>query len=163
MAILEFELFLWGAVKPTIVLTDNKSVTRFFQTKAIPPALWTACDFVLQFHFKKAHTASSVNIAADFPSRPEFKVTEEIRLKIREAIQTTPIGMTTTSSDVADDEQFFFTQADNKDESAEQTLERKQQTRQIAKQLVAIEEPSSFKTSVREFTNIDLQKLRQFQ
>ena len=30
MALLEF---LWEASKPTIVLTDNKSVTRFFQTK----------------------------------------------------------------------------------------------------------------------------------
>ena len=39
MAFLEFAHILWEATKPTIVLTDNKSVTRFFQTKAIPPAL----------------------------------------------------------------------------------------------------------------------------
>ena len=39
MAILEFAHILWEATKPKIVLTDNKSVTRFFQTKAIPPAL----------------------------------------------------------------------------------------------------------------------------
>ena len=38
-AILEFAHILWEATKPAIVLTDNKSVTRFFQTKAIPPAL----------------------------------------------------------------------------------------------------------------------------
>ena len=47
MAFLEFAHILWDATKPTIVLTDNKSVTRFFQTKAIPPALWNACDYVL--------------------------------------------------------------------------------------------------------------------
>ena len=39
MAFLEFAQILWEATKPTIVLTDNKSVTRFFQTKAIPPSL----------------------------------------------------------------------------------------------------------------------------
>ena len=51
MAFLELAHILWEATKPTIVLTDNKSVTRFFQTKAIPPALWKACDYVLQFKF----------------------------------------------------------------------------------------------------------------
>ena len=44
MAFLESAHYLWETTKPTIVLTDNKSVTRFFQTKAIPPALWNACD-----------------------------------------------------------------------------------------------------------------------
>ena len=57
MAFLEFEHILWEATKPTIVLTDNKSVTRFFQTKAIPPALWNACDYLLQSNFKLAHIA----------------------------------------------------------------------------------------------------------
>ena len=51
VAFLEFAHNLWEATKPTIVLTDNKSVTRFSQTKAIPPALWNACDYVLQFNF----------------------------------------------------------------------------------------------------------------
>ena len=51
MAFLEFAHFLWEATNPTIVLTDNKSVTRFFQANAIPPALWNACDYVLQFNF----------------------------------------------------------------------------------------------------------------
>ena len=47
----------------------------------------------------------------------ELKVTEKIRLKIREDIQTTPMELTTSPSDVVDGEQFFSTQADNKDES----------------------------------------------
>ena len=72
MAFLIFEHILWEATKPTIVLTDNKSVTRFFQTKAIPPALWNACDYVLPFNFKIAHISGPVNTAADFPSRPEL-------------------------------------------------------------------------------------------
>ena len=125
MAFLEFAHSLWEATKPTFVLTDNKSVTRFFQTKAIPSALWNACDYVLQINFKIAHIAGSVITAADFLSRLELKVTEKIRLKIREDIQTTPIEVTTSSSDVADEEQFFFTHADDSNESEEHTLEQK--------------------------------------
>ena len=74
MAFLEFAHILWEATKPTIVLTDNKSVTRFF-----PPALWNACDYVLQLNFKIAHIAGPVNTAADFLSRLVLKVTEKIR------------------------------------------------------------------------------------
>ena len=72
---------------------------------------------------------------------------EKVRLKIREDIQATPIEVTTSSSDVADEEQFFFTQIHNKDNSEEQTLDRKEQTTQNAKQWVAIEETPSLKTS----------------
>ena len=155
MAFLEFAHILWEATKPTIVLTDNKSVTRFFQTKAIPPALWNACDYVLQFNFKIAHIAGSVNTAADFLSRIEHKITEKIGLKIREDIHTTPIEVTTTASDVADEEQIFFTHADDGKESEEQTLERKEQSPQNAKQWAANEQSPALKTSVKEFTKID--------
>ena len=155
MAFLEFARFLWEATKPTIVLTANKSVTRFFQTKANPPAFWNACDYVLQFNFKIAHIAGSVNTAAHFLSRLELKVTEKIRLKIREDIQTTPIEVTTSSSDVADEEQLFFTQADNNDEAEEQTLERKEQSKQNAKQSEMNEQTPVLKTSLKESTKID--------
>ena len=155
MAFLEFAHILWEATKPTIVLTDNKSVTRFFQTKAIPPALWNACGYVLQFNFKIAHIAGSLNTAADLLSRIELKVTEKIRLKIREDIHTTPIEVTTSSSDVADEEQIFFTHADDGKKSGEQTLERKEQSRTNAKQWAANEESPALKTSVKAFTKID--------
>ena len=72
MVFLEFRHFLCEATKPTIVLTDNKSVTRCFQTKAIPPSLWNACDWVLQFNFKIAHIAGLVSTAAYFLSRLEL-------------------------------------------------------------------------------------------
>ena len=85
MAFLEFAHILWEATKPTIVFTDNKSVTRFFQTKAVPSALWNACDYVLQFNFKIAHIAGSVNTAADFLHRLELKVTEKIVLMITDS------------------------------------------------------------------------------
>ena len=35
----EFGRIFWGAPKPINILTYNKSVTRFFQTKIIPPTL----------------------------------------------------------------------------------------------------------------------------
>ena len=63
--------------------------------------------------------------------------------------------MTNSSSDVAHEEQFFFTQADRNDESKDQTLERKEKSRQNGKQWVADEEPTSLKTSVKEFTKDD--------
>ena len=66
--------------EPTTVLTHNKSVTRFFQTKAIPPSLCNTCDFVLHFNFRKDYNGGSVKTAADFLSRLELKVTEKIRL-----------------------------------------------------------------------------------
>ena len=72
-----------------------------------------------------------------------------------EDIQTTPFEVTISSSDVADEGQFFFTQADNNDESEEQTLVRKDQSRQNAKQYAANEGPSALKTFEQEFTKID--------
>ena len=155
IAFLEFAHILWETSKPTIVLTDNKSVTRSFQTKAIPPSLWNACDYVLQFNFKIARIAGSVNTAADFLSRLELKVTEKIHLKIREDVQTTPIEVSTSSSDVADEEQFFFTQPDSQDETEEQILQRKAQSQKNAAEWVTNQELSSLKPSITEFTKID--------
>ena len=147
MAFIEFAHILWEKTKPTIDLTDNKSVTRFLQTKAIPTSLWNACDYVLQFNFKIAHIAGSVNTAADFLSQLELKVTERIRLKIREDVQTTPIEVTTSSSDVADEEQFFFTQTYGEGGTEEETLEKKKQSRKKATEWVKHEEPPSMKPS----------------
>ena len=138
MAFLEDAHILWEVKKPTIFLTDNKSVTRYFQTKAIPPSLWNACDYLLQFNFKIAHIAGSINTAVDFL---ELKVTEKIHLKVREDVPTTPIEVTTSSSDVADGEQFFFTQTDGQEETDEQILQQKQQSREKAAEWVVNQEP----------------------
>ena len=123
MAFLEFAHILWEVSKSTIVLTDNKSVTSLFQIKAIPPSLWNACDYVLQFNFKIAYIAGLFNTTADFLNRLELK--EKIRLEIQEDAQATPIEVTTSSSDVADEEHFFFTQADGDDQTEEQIFNKK--------------------------------------
>ena len=155
MAFLEFPRILWETSKPTIVLMDNKSVTRFFQTKAIPPSLWNACEYVLQFNFKIAHIAGSINTEADFLSRLELKVKEKIHLKIREDVQTTPIEVSTTSTDVADEEQVFFTLTGAQDQTEEQILQPKEQSQKKAAEWVLNQEPSSMKPSIKEFTKID--------
>ena len=110
---------------------------------------------MIQFDFKIAHIAGSVNTAADFLSRLELKVTEKIHLKIREDVQTTPIEVSTSSSDVADEEQFFFTQTDAQDETEEQILRRKEQSQKKAEEWVVNQEPSSMKPSIKQFTKID--------
>ena len=138
----------------TIVLTDNTSVIKFFQTKAIPPSLWNACDYVLRVNCKIADIAGSVNTAAAFLSRLELKATEKIHLKIRDG-QTTPIEVTTSSSDVADEEQFFFMQADGQEETEEQILQRNEQSQKKAAEWVINQEPSSLKPSIKEFIKYD--------
>ena len=55
----DFGHIFWGAPKPITILTDNKSVTRFFQTKIIPPTLWNACDYVIQFNFVISRSMSN--------------------------------------------------------------------------------------------------------
>ena len=117
--------------------------------------MWNACDYVLQFNFKKVHSAVSVNTAAAFFSRLELKVTEKIHLKIRQDVQTAPIEVTTSFSDVADGGQFFFTQADGEDETEDKILQRKDQSPKKATECVVNQEPSSIKPSMKEFTNID--------
>ena len=82
------------------------------------------CDYALQISCKIAHIASSVKTAPDFLSRLQLKVTERMRLKVREDIQTTPIEVTTSSLDVADVEHLFFTQADIENELKEPAPER---------------------------------------
>ena len=75
IAFLEFEQILREATKPAIVLTDNKLVIRFFQTKAIQPHCG-ACGCVLQFNFRISHIAGSLNTAVDSLFRLELKVKE---------------------------------------------------------------------------------------
>ena len=109
---------------------------------------------MLQFKFKVAHTACSVNTAADFLARIHLEVTEKIRLKIPEDIQTTRIEVTSLS-DVADEEQMLFTHTNTENDSEEQTFQRNEHIRYDTKGWVANEEPFTVKTSVKEITKID--------
>ena len=124
----EFGHIFWGTPKPVITLTDNKSVTRFFQTKIIPPPLWNACDFVIQFNFTIAHIPGKNNTAAHYLSRMEMDPTEKLALKIRADVETQPIEVNVQSAGVSEEEQVFFTEEDN--ETEEQIWERKRQSKE---------------------------------
>ena len=54
-----------------IVLTDNKSLTHFFQSKVIPPSLWNCLDRVFAFNIVIDHIPGRANYAANFSSRME--------------------------------------------------------------------------------------------
>ena len=123
----EFGHIFWGTPKPVIILTDNKSVTRFFQTKIIPPTLWNACDYVMQFSFTIAHIPGQNNTAADYLSRLEICPKEKLILRIREDISTTPIELNVQSAGVTEEEQIFYT--DDDEETEEQIWKRKQDAR----------------------------------
>ena len=116
-AFIEYSHILWESTKPVVVLTDNKSMTRFFQLKIIPPALWNACDFVLQFHFTIAHVPGK----------------DKVHLTIRDDIRTTPIQVNIQSSDVTEKEQFFFMPEDDT-ETEEQIWGRKLRARKKIKE-----------------------------
>ena len=123
----EFGHIFWGAPKPVIILTDNKAVTRFFQTKIIPPALWNACDYVIQFNFVIAHIPGAQNTAADYLSRLEADPKDKLVMKIREDVQTLPIEINVQSAGVSQEEQIFYTNDD--DETEEQYWARKEAIR----------------------------------
>ena len=123
----EFGHIFWGAPKPVIILTDNKAVTRFFQTKIIPPALWNACDYVIQINFVKAHIPGAQNTAVNYLSRLEADPKEKLVMKIREDVQTLPIEINVHSAGVSQEEQIFYTNAD--DGTEEQYWARKEAIR----------------------------------
>ena len=122
----EFGNIFWGTPELIIIPTDNKSVTRFFQTKMIPLPLWNPCEFVIQFNFIIAHIPGKKNTAADYLSRMKMDPTEKLVLKIHEDVETQPIEVNVQLAGVSEEEQVFFTEEDN--ETEEQIWERKKQS-----------------------------------
>ena len=96
-------------------MTDSKLVTRFVQTKKIPPRLWNACEFVLQFNFTISHIPWKMNDAADFLSRLEMDPYEKIIIKIKDDITTKPIEMDIESTGIAQEEPVFFDSTDQQE------------------------------------------------
>ena len=129
MAFKEFGHTFWGGTKPVIIMTVSKSVTRFFQTKMIPPPLWNACDFVLQFNFTIAHNPGKMNTAANCLSRSEMDPDEKIILKIREDIPIKPIEVNIESTGIAQEEQVSFDPIDQKETTEKELWTRKEEAR----------------------------------
>ena len=129
MAFKEFGHIFWDATKPVIIMTDSKSVTRFIQTKMIPPPLWNACNFVLHFNFTIAHIPRKMNTAADFVSRLKMDPNEKIILKIREDIPTKPIEVNIESTGIAQEETVFFDPTDQLKTTEKELWKRKEEAR----------------------------------
>ena len=108
---------MWGSTLPVIVFMGNRSVTRFFQAKPIPPALWNVCDYVLQENFIISHVADSMNTAADFLSRTEVNPVEKLEMSIRNDIQTRAIEVNIQSSAIVEEEQIYILPDDEFDEN----------------------------------------------
>ena len=123
----EFGHIFWGAPKPVIILTDNKAVTRFFQTKIVPPALWNGCNYVIQFRFVIAQIPGAQITAADYLSRLGADPKDKLVMKIREDLQTVSIEKNVQSEGVSQEEQIFYTNDD--DETEEQYWARKEAIR----------------------------------
>ena len=127
MAFKDFGHIFLGVTKPVIIMTDGKFVTRFFQTKMIPPPRWTACDFVLQFNFTIAHIPGKMNTAADFLYRLEMNLNEKIVLKIREDIPTKPIEVNIEATGMAKEEPVFFDPIDHQETTEKDIWKRKEE------------------------------------
>ena len=147
-AFVEFGHLMWGSTFPVIVFTDNRSVTRFFQAKLIPPALWNACDYVLQYNFVIAHVTGSMNTAADFLSRTEVNPVEKLEMSIRNDIQTKAIEVNIQSSGIMEEEQIYILPDDEFDEN--KLWEEKQNVRNQA-QTETHNDPENNVTELQQF------------
>ena len=92
-----FAKIIWGCKKPVLILTDNRSVTRFFQTKIIPPTLWKAIDHVLSFNIILGHITGKANLAADYLSRIHIKPKEKLELRVNSRVPPHETEINTTA------------------------------------------------------------------
>ena len=118
-----FAHFIWGATKPVVVLTDNRSLTQFFQSKSIHPSLWNCLDRVLSFNILLAHIPGRANSAADFLSRMQTDPTLTLSLKLTDRIPIKEIEIETEAkapdvalSNISNREDFPETINDKADE-----------------------------------------------
>ena len=82
-----FAHILWGAQqKDVLVLTDNKALAYFFQSKSIPAPLWTFLDKLMAFPFELGHIPGLANPAADFLSRLQLNPSEKLTLRMKDSI-----------------------------------------------------------------------------
>ena len=82
----QFSHYIWASSHPVIVLTDNRSLTNFFHSKAIPPSLWNFLDRVLSFNIIIAHIPCKANYAADFLSRVQTDKGASLSLKLTDKV-----------------------------------------------------------------------------
>ena len=102
----EFGHILWSAKKPRTVMMNNKALTRFFQTKHIPPSPWNFCDQTLQFKFILAHVPGVEKLAADYLSRLEIRLEERVHLKLTDSTPEIDIASKTPKQEEDEPDHF---------------------------------------------------------
>ena len=126
---------------------DRQQISiEVFLNKSDSPTLWNACGYV-QHNFHIMHEAGTQNTAADFLSRIDLNPKERVELKIRDDITIRPIQVNLQSTDVADEEQFFFI-PDETIETEEEILLQKEQAKQTAR----VEVTTKIKLAIQETT-----------
>ena len=105
----DFGYIFWGAPTPAIILTNNIAVARFLQTKFVPPALWNACEYVIEFNFVIAHIPGAQNTVADNLSSLEADQKDKLNMKTREDVKTVSIEINAQSAGVSQKEKIFST------------------------------------------------------
>ena len=93
-----FAYFIRGATKPVLVLTDNRSLTQFFQSKSIHPSLWNCLDRVLSFNILLAHIPGKAISAADFLSRMQTDPNLTLRIKLTDQVPVREIEIETEAN-----------------------------------------------------------------
>ena len=95
-----FSHYFWGSSKQVIILTDNKSLTQFVQSKVLTPSLWSCLDRILAFKTVIAHIPGRANYAADFLSRMENDKTATLSLKLTDRIPVREIEIDTEAQNL---------------------------------------------------------------
>ena len=95
-----FSHYIWVSRKQVIVLTDNKSLTQFFQSKVIPPLLWNCLERILDFNIVIVHIHERANYAADFHSIMENDKTATMPLKLSDRIPVKEIEIDTEAQNL---------------------------------------------------------------
>ena len=141
-----FEHYLWGVSnKPIIVLTDNKSVTKFFQAKVVPGNLWNAVVYILSFNFVIGHIPGKANATADYLSRFNLNPAIKMKLKLENQIPVKKIN-------------FSFQKNRPKNQICHLAPIEDNQTTKDNFQIPTIvieNEESEFETMIDEFTSIE--------
>ena len=101
----EFAHILRGVKKLTIVMTDHRALTRFFQSKRIPPKLWNYCDQALHFDIVLAHVPGVENPAADYLSRIDIHPKDRIHLKLHDEIPVFKVEIDLASKTAKQDDE----------------------------------------------------------
>ena len=96
-ALEHFSHFFCGATTPVLVLTDNRSLKQFFQSKTIHPSLWNCLDRVLSFNIFLAHIPGKAISAADFLSRMQTDPSLSIQIKLTDNVPIREIEIETAA------------------------------------------------------------------